>query len=411
MNFFTKIDIPAFSWQIDYKSRLAFFGSCFADNISAQFASRKFKVLANPFGTVYNPLSLAKQIKAIADGKLFDEEDVFQDMRLGNHADSEHCGASWHCWDAHGSLSAKTREECIAKLNNAATQAREFLQKADVVFITFGTAFVYFLKSTCENGESSNETTRGQVVSNCHRQNPRLFERQMISVDEAATAIREIVEGLCKIKNDRIHRPKFNGSPTQRPQQEKMDSLPSVENDCVEKDHSTENRKSESHEFHIVFTVSPLRHMSDGAHNNTLSKATLQLAINKVIQEIDEANQTCASRNTTVTNPGQSQQNPAFVEHFPSYEIVMDELRDYRFYDSDMIHLSKTAEEYIFERMAETYCNEKTREDIKQVEKFLKSANHRIQDANSPATAAFLQKLHAEAARLESQIAGLKLRL
>ena len=71
MNFFTKIDIPAFSWQIDYKSRLAFFGSCFADNISAQFASRKFKVLANPFGTVYNPLSLAKQIKAIADGKLF----------------------------------------------------------------------------------------------------------------------------------------------------------------------------------------------------------------------------------------------------------------------------------------------------------------------------------------------------
>ena len=411
MNFFTKIDIPAFSWQIDYKSRLAFFGSCFADNISAQFASRKFKVLANPFGTVYNPLSLAKQIKAIADGKLFDEEDVFQDMRLGNHADSEHCGASWHCWDAHGSLSAKTREECIAKLNAAATQAREFLQKADVVFITLGTSFVYFLKSTCENGESSNETTREQVVSNCHRQDPRLFERRMISVDEAAAAIHEIVENLRKIKNDMILRPKFNGSPTQKPQREKMDSLPSVENDCVEKDHSTENRKSESHEFHIVFTVSPLRHMSDGAHNNTLSKATLQLAINKVIQEIDEANQTCASRNTTVTNPGQSQQNPAFVEYFPSYEIVMDELRDYRFYDSDMIHLSKTAEEYIFERMAETYCNEKTRDNIKQVEKFLKSANHRIQDANSPATAAFLQKLHEEAARLESQIAGLKLRL
>ena len=409
MNFFTKIDIPATDTRIDYKSKLAFFGSCFADNISAQFASRKFKVLANPFGTVYNPLSIAKQIKALADEKVFGEDDVFQDMRLGNHADSEHCGASWHCWDAHGSLSGKTQDECIAKLNAAATQAREFLQKADVVFITLGTSFVYFLKSTCENGESSNETTRGQVVSNCHRQDPRLFERRMISVDEAATAIREIVEGLCKIKNDRILRPKFNGSPTQRPQRENMDSLPSVENDCVEKGHSTENRKSESHEFHIVFTVSPLRHMSDGAHNNTLSKATLQLAINKVIQEIDEANQACASRNTTVTNPGQSQQNPAFVEHFPSYEIVMDELRDYRFYDSDMIHLSKTAEEYIFERMAETYCNEKTREDIKQVEKFLKSANHRIQNADSPATAAFLQKLHAEAEKLESQIAGLEL--
>ena len=391
MNFFTKIDIPAFSWQIDYKSRLAFFGSCFADNISAQFASRKFKVLANPFGTVYNPLSLAKQIKAIADGKPFDEEDVFQDMRLGNHADSENCGASWHCWDAHGSLSAKTREECIAKLNNAATQAREFLQKADVVFITLGTAFVYFLKSTCENGESSNETTRGQVVSNCHRQDPRLFERRMISVDEAATAIREIVEGLCKIKNDRILRPKFNGSPTQRPQREKMDSLPSVENDCIEKDHSTENRKSESYEFHIVFTVSPLRHMSDGAHGNTLSKATLQLAIDKVI------------RNDVGINP------KSITSYFPSYEIVMDELRDYRFYDDDMIHLSKTAESYIFERMVETYCSEKTRENIRKVEKFMKMANHRIQNADSPATATFLQKLHAEAEKLESQITGLEL--
>ena len=87
----------------------------------------------------------------------------------------------------------------------------------------------------------------------------------------------------------------------------------------------------------------------------------------------------------------------------------MDELRDYRFYDNDMIHLSKIAEEYIFERMAETYCDDKTREDIEQVEKFLKMANHRIQDASSPATTSFLQKLHDEAKRLESQIAGLEL--
>ena len=418
MNFFTKIDIPAFSWQIDYKSRLAFFGSCFADNISAQFASRKFKVLANPFGTVYNPLSLAKQIKAIADGKLFDEEDVFQDMRLGNHADSEHCGASWHCWDAHGSLSAKTREECIAKLNNAATQAREFLQKADVVFITLGTAFVYFLKSTCENGESSNETTREQVVSNCHRQDPKLFERRMISVDEAATAIREIVEGLCKIKNDRILRPNFNGSPTQRPQREKMDSLPSVDNDCVEKSHSTENRKSESRALHIVFTVSPLRHLSDGAHENTLSKATLQLAIEKVIRKIDTNPEESRNDNSKHISKFTASDDDNFravskpaitVSYFPSYEIVMDELRDYRFYDDDMIHLSKTAEGYIFERMAETYCSEKTREDIRKVEKFMKMVNHRVVDSQSPASREFAQKIIAQAETLEKEITGLHL--
>ena len=339
MDFFTKINIPAADWQIDYNSRLAFFGSCFADNISAQFASRKFNVLANPFGTVYNPLSAAMQIKAIANGKIFGEADVFQDMRSAN---SNEIRVPWHCWNAHGSLSAPTREECIAKLNAATQEAREFLQKADVVFITLGTAFVYFLKES------------GIAVSNCHRQNPNLFIRKMISVDHATEALKSIVRDLLKLKQD--------------------------------------SRR----EFHIVFTVSPLRHLSDGAHENTLSKATLQLAINKVIQEIASP----SARNDVGAET---------ISYFPSYEIVMDELRDYRFYDDDMIHLSKTAEGYIFERMAETYCDGKTHEDIKQVEKFLKSANHRIQDADSPATAAFLQKLHAEATKLESQIAGLQL--
>jgi hypothetical protein len=260
------------------------------------------------------------QIKAIANGKIFGEKDVFQDAQ-----------GLWLCWNAHGSLSGKSREESIDKLNAATHEAREFLQDADVVFVTLGTAFVYFLKES------------GIAVSNCHRQDPNMFIRKMISVDHAAEALKSIVRDLQKIK-------------------------------------------SKNREQHIVFTVSPLRHMSDGAHNNALSKATLQLAVEKVIQEI--------------ASP---------VEYFPSYEIVMDELRDYRFYDSDMVHLSKTAEEYIFERMEETYCNEKTRENIRQVERFLKMANHRIQDADSPATAAFLQKLQAEAAKLESQIEGLHL--
>jgi hypothetical protein len=374
MNLFTKIDIPATDRQIDYTSQLAFFGSCFADNISAQFASRKFKVLANPFGTVYNPLSVAMQIKAIANKKIFGGQEIFQDMR----PDRAGSNAPWHCWDAHGSLSAATREDCVAKLNEASTHALEFLQKTDVAFITLGTSFVYFLKDI------------GAAVSNCHQQNPNLFIRKMISVDHVVAALKSIVQDLRKIKSD----------------------------------------------MRIVFTVSPLRHLSDGAHGNTLSKATLLLAIDKFIKEIattpaesrddkagfaaeyrddkdgfpakvcdDKARFAEKSRNKV----GNAAEPTTTVSYFPSYEIVMDELRDYRFYDSDMVHLSKTAEEYIFERMVETYCSEKTHEDIKQVEKFLKMANHRIQDADSPATATFLQKLHAEAKKLESQIAGLNL--
>lgn len=313
MDFFTRIDIPAANFKIDYTSHIAFFGSCFADNISSQFANRKFHTLANPFGTVYNPVSMARQVKAIASGKVFGEEDVFQDAR---------CDRLWHCFNAHSSLSASSREECIEKLNAATTQAREFLQKADVVFITLGTAFVYFLKST------------GDAVSNCHRQDPSLFERRMIPVEESARALESIVADLHRIRAD----------------------------------------------IRIVFTVSPLRHMADGAHENSLSKATLQLAINKT-----------------------------GAEYFPSYEIVIDELRDYRFYADDMVHLSKTAEDYIFERMVETYCDERTRGDIAAVEKFLKSANHRIVDVDSPATQEFKKKLASQAAELEKQIPGLSL--
>jgi hypothetical protein len=336
MNLYTKVDIPATNFKIDYSSRLAFFGSCFADNISAQFAERKFKVMANPFGTVYNPISLASQLKAIAEGKVFKDKDVFKDER---------CDGLWHCWSAHSSLSAHTREECIDKLNAATMQTRDFLQKADVVFVTLGTSFVYFLKGN------------GEPVSNCHRQDPNLFTRRMISVEEATDSIRETVTSIRQLNPNTS----------------------------------------------IVLTVSPLRHMSDGAHNNTLSKATLQLAINNVLLEI--ATVATLPRNDNVSRVSAG----AFIEYFPSYEIVMDELRDYRFYESDMVHLSRTAEEYIFERMADTYCSEITRGHIAKVEKFLKGARHRIQDESSPATQDFLKKINAQAAQLETEIPGLNL--
>ena len=133
-------------------------------------------------------------------------------------------------------------------------------------------------------------------------------------------------------------------------------------------------------DIQVVFTVSPLRHMGDGAHENSLSKATLLLAANKT-----------------------------GAEYFPSYEIVMDELRDYRFYDSDMVHLSKTAEEYIFERMVDTYCDSATRTDIARVEKFLKGAHHRVSDPQNPESIAFAKRNYTLALELERDIPGLNL--
>ena len=313
MELLTKVNVPKPGFNIDYTANIAFFGSCFADNISTQFASRKFHTLANPFGTVYNPVSIARQINAIASEKVFGEDDVFQDTR---------CDKLWHSFDAHSSLSASSRKECIEKLNAVNTQASEFLQKADIAFITLGTAFVYYLKDN------------GKPVSNCHRQDPSLFERRMISVEEASKALEDTVASLRRIHAD----------------------------------------------IQVVFTVSPLRHMADGAHGNNLSKSTLLLAIEQ-----------------------------AAVDYFPSYEIVLDELRDYRFYDSDMVHLSKTAEEYIFERMVQTYCDSTTRTNMERVEKFLKTANHKIAAPDSDATRNLVKKILAQATELESQIEGLHL--
>lgn len=322
MNFFTKVDILPADFKIDYRSNLFFIGSCFADNISCKWKTRKFQTLVNPFGTVYNPLSIESQIAKLCGGQ----------------------SQSWSRWDYQG---IRTGED----VNETAAKSRAFLQKADVVFITLGTAFVYFLKET------------GKAVANCHKEPAELFERRLISVDEAADALRNICRWILHcVQND------------------------NADADLRQHDVGGDVRQHDKNgDVRIVFTVSPIRHLNDGAHGNNLSKATLQLAVEKVCKEF------------------------AAVSHFPSYEIVMDELRDYRFYAEDMTHINATAEDYIFERMVETYCDKTTIANMKLVEKFMKTASHRIEDASSPRTVELAKQQIARAQELERQIPGLRL--
>lgn len=316
MFFSTEVQIPVSDFKIDYTKNLMFVGSCFAQNISQKFVNLKFNTLVNPFGTIYNPLSIGQMFENIANGKLYSENDIFCDHGM------------WNCWDAHSSLSSRDKEECLANLNNAIKTSADFLKKTDVVFITLGTAFVYFMK------------LGGMVVSNCHRQDSEFFGRELISVEEAARALEKIVDILRK-QNSQIK---------------------------------------------VVFTVSPLRHLNDGAHGNNLSKSTLHLAVSQVEAKF-----------------------PEMVSYFPSYEIVMDELRDYRFYDRDMIHLSDVAEDYIFERMGKVYFDCRTLENIELVKKFMKAVNHKVVDTESPKNKAFAEKHIALAKTLMEQIPGLDL--
>lgn len=316
MDFSTEVQIPLSEFKIDYTKNLMFVGSCFAQNISQRFVDLKFNALVNPFGTIYNPLSIGQMFDNIDSGKQYTEKDVFCDHGM------------WNCWDAHSSLSSRNKEECLANLNSAVSRTSEFLKKTDVAFITLGTAYVYFMK------------LGGMVVSNCHRQEASLFGRELISVEEAARALERVVGVLQKIN-------------------------PQIK---------------------VVFTVSPLRHLNDGAHGNNLSKSTLHLAVAQVEAKYPET-----------------------VSYFPSYEIVMDELRDYRFYDSDMVHLSNVAEDYIFERMGKAYFDCRTLENVELVKKFMKATNHKVVDSDSPKNKAFAEKHIALAKTLMEQIPGLDL--
>lgn len=167
----------------------------------------------------------------------------------------------------HGSFARPSAQEFLDNANARLASASEFYERKGWVFVTLGTAFVY------------RERQSGMVVANCHKLPADRFERTMLSVEETVRALSHYV----------------GGNPRRQ----------------------------------WVFTVSPVRHLADGLHENQLSKSTLLLAVNEIVRRFDNAH------------------------YFPAYEIMMDELRDYRFYADDMLHPSKLAADIIFERLTE----------------------------------------------------------
>lgn len=130
----------------------------------------------------------------------------------------------------------------------------------------------------------------------------------------------------------------------------------------------------------ILFTVSPIRHWKDGAHANQLSKAVLLLAIDRLMQRLD------------------------YVSYFPSYEIVMDELRDYRFYAEDMLHISPQGIEYIWEKFQALYMTSETKEWMRRIDKINKTLLHRPTDPDSPAYRELMEKTIREREQVEREL-------
>jgi hypothetical protein len=258
-------------FEIDFATGIVSLGSCFSDEIGRRLGDGGFHIEQNPFGTLYNPASIASALRRL----MYDRE-------IGEMDLVEHEGL-WHSWHHHGSFSRVTKEECLEACNSRLHQAHQALKEARLLMITFGSAWIY--------------EREGHVVANCHKLPQEHFVRRMLTVDDIVTLWRPLLEEL---------------------------------------------RACYPH-LHVLFTVSPIRHVGDGMHGNQLSKSTLLLAIDALVDK--EMPSTRRKKGVKVEEPEKS-----VTIYFPSYEIVLDELRDYRFYDPDMVHPSDLAVDVVWDR-------------------------------------------------------------
>lgn len=283
MKLFTPVQTETLPVSISLSDRITVLGSCFADNIGSRLCQSGFSVSLNPFGTLYNPLSIAEAAERMDSGEPFTEADC---VEMG-------AGAGLICsFSHHTSFARADKAEFLENANLRLTECSNFWKNSNKVIVTLGTAFVWKLRES------------GRVVSNCLKLPAATFTREMCSIEEIVSALESLA------------------------------------------------RRHPEKQF--IFTVSPIRHMSDGAHANTLSKATLQLALDELVRR-----------------------NSAQCCYFPAYEILLDELRDYRFFAEDLVHPSSTAVGIIWERFTQSCIPASEHSQMDANEKAYRRSQHR----------------------------------
>lgn len=315
MHFRTQIPIPKSNHPLDYNSKIVSLGSCFAENMGEKFQYFKFQNEINPFGIIFNPVSIEKIIDKAINKEMFGEEDVF------------FYNERWHCFDVHSDLSNSNKDELVASLNAILQSVNHQIAKSTHLIITYGTSWVY------RNLESD------AIVANCHKVPQKQFTKELLSVETIKESIAKTV--------DLVHL---------------------VNSDCA-----------------IIFTVSPVRHIKDGFVENQWSKANLITAIHQTINH-----------------------KPEKINYFPSYEIMMDELRDYRFYAEDMLHPNQVAIDYIWKRFKETTISEMAYAVMEEVEGIQKSLSHKPFNPKSESHLKFESKLSEKMTKLVSQYSFMK---
>ncbi|MCM1150950.1 MAG: GSCFA domain-containing protein [Alistipes sp.] len=206
----------------------------------------------------------------------------------------------WFHYDTNTLLSDPDPEQVLGRCNTALDRLRADLPAARCVVLTFGTAWVYRLRET------------GRIVANCHKQPQALFARERLSVGEIVSEWSELLDGPLAGRE-------------------------------------------------VIFTVSPVRHLGDGPEDNSLSKATLRVAVAELVERFPQ------------------------THYFPAFEILTDDLRDYRFYADDLVHPSAQAVDYVWERFAEAVLSAGTWRLLPDVESLVARCRHRPRRPDSGA--------------------------
>jgi hypothetical protein len=295
--FRTELHLPPHPHPLSLQSRVITLGSCFAEVIGQKMQQYKLATLVNPFGTIYNPLSLCKLIGAALEpdqefsGELVEREGL------------------WYAYDLHSSFAAPSRTALQAQVRQRLQQTFDFLRQADLMILTFGTAVGYIHRES------------RQLVANCHKIPQRQFDKVLLPLADMQAAFSDLQARL------QAFNPKLR----------------------------------------LLLTLSPVRHVKETLEGNSVSKALLRVLCHQL-----------------------QQQYPA-VSYFPAYELLLDDLRDYRFYKADLIHPTEVAETYIWEKFQAAYFDAAFQQFTAEWDKIRQALAHR---PFQPASAAHQQFLH-----------------
>jgi hypothetical protein len=177
MKFKLTLEAKHSKYPIEYGDKLMLIGSCFTENIGAKFKSHLFEISENPYGILFNPVSVTNTLTEIMELRKYKSDDLFQHNEL------------WHSWSHHSRFSAIKQEDALENINRTILDAHHFLKSANRLVITLGSAWLYHLTNEAPLG-------KGQVVANNHKGPINWFFKSLMQPNELLESLHALVGRL-----------------------------------------------------------------------------------------------------------------------------------------------------------------------------------------------------------------------